>query len=158
MVFPGKIKRVDGPEDTAFMEGRGPADRSQLGPYPSAVTDPKDFKNSFISQKFNPDKSTFWQQVFSQETANLSQEKINRSSQTDEPNFPDPLNQLSRDFLAKYSGPGGAVERGLIEPDRAISRQSLSRFAQEPAASRINTKDQNTASDSKFAGAGGVKV
>jgi hypothetical protein len=68
------------------------------------------------------------------------------------------LNQLSRDFLAKYSGPGGAVERGLIEPDRAISRQSLSRFAQEPAASRINTKDQNTASDSKFAGAGGVKI
>jgi hypothetical protein len=34
MVFPGKIKRNDGPEDTAFMEGRGPADRSQLGPYP----------------------------------------------------------------------------------------------------------------------------
>jgi hypothetical protein len=23
MVFPGKIKRNDGPEDTAFMEGRG---------------------------------------------------------------------------------------------------------------------------------------
>jgi hypothetical protein len=155
MVFPGKIKRVDGPEDTAFMEGRGPADRSQLGPFPSAVTDPKDFKNSFINQKFNPDKSTFWQQTFSQETANLSQEKINRASQTDEPNFPDPLNTLSRDFLVKYSN---AIERGLIEPDRAVSSQSLARFAQEPAASRINTKDQNTASDSKFAGAGGVKI
>ena len=155
MVFPGKIKRNDGPEDTAFMEGRGPADRSQLGPYPSAVTDPRDFKNSFISQKFNPDKSTFWQQVFSQDTANSSQEKINRISQTNEPNFPEPLNQLSRDFLTKYSG---AVERGLIEPDRAISKQALAVFAQEPAASRINTKDQNTASDSKFAGAGGGKV
>ena len=155
MVFPGKIKRNDGPEDTAFMEGRGPADRSQLGPYPSAVTDPRDFKNSFISQKFNPDKSTFWQQVFSQDTANLAQEKLNCISQTNEPNFPEPLNQLSRDFLTKYSG---AVERGLIEPDRAISKQALAVFAQEPAASRINTKDQNTASDSKFAGAGGVKV
>jgi hypothetical protein len=155
MVFPGKIKRNDGPEDTAFMEGRRPADSSQLGPYPSAVTDPRDFKNSFISQKFNPDKSTFWQQVFSQDTANLSQEKLNYAAQTNEPNFPEPLNQLSRDFLVKYSG---AVERGLIEPDRAISRQALAVFAQEPAASRMNTKDQNTASDSKFAGAGGVKV
>lgn len=158
MVFSGKNIRNDGPEDTAFVGGRGPADRSQIGPYPSAITDPRDFKNSFINQKFNPSGATFWQQAFSQDTAKLSQEKINHASQTDEPNFPDPLNQLSKDFLAKYSGPGGAVDRGLVEPDRAVSRQALARFAQEPAASRMNTKDQNTASDSKFAGAGGVKV
>jgi len=158
MVFSEKSIRNDGPEDTAFAEGRGPADRSQIGPYPSVITDPRDFKNSFINQKFNPSGSDFWQQAFSQDTAKLSQEKISRASQTDEPNFPDPLNQLSRDFLAKYSGPGGAVERGLIESDRAVSRQSLARFAQEPAASRMNTKDQNTAGDSKFAGAGGVKI
>lgn len=151
-------KRRDNSFDIAFAEGRGPADRSQLGPFPSAITDPRDFKNAFISQRFNPDKKDFWQQVFSQETADLSQEKINSAAQTNEPNFPDPLNQLARDFLAKYSGPGGAIDRGLVEFDRAVSNQSLAAFAQEPAASRMNTKDQNTAGTSRFAGAGGVSV
>jgi len=158
MAAPKSFTRNNGPDDRAFLEGRGPADRSQIGPFPSAITDPKDFKNAFISQRFNPEKSTFWQQAFSQETADLSQQKINEAAQSDAPNFPESLNTLSRDFLSKYSGPDGAIQRGLIEPDRAISKYSVVAFAQEPAASRINTKDPNTAGDSKFAGAGGVKV
>lgn len=158
MALPPFNKRRDNPADKAFAKGDRPADRSQLGPFPSAITDPRDFKNEFISQRFNPDKRDFWQQVFSQETADLSQEKLNLAYQTNEPNFPEPMNQLARDFLAKYSGPGGAIDRGLVEPDRAVSSQSLAAFAQEPAASRINTKDQNTAGTSRFAGSGGVSV
>jgi hypothetical protein len=157
-MLPPFSKRRDGPADKAFVEGRRPADRSQLGPYPSAIDDPRDFKNEFISQRFNPGEREFWQQVFAQETANQSQEKLNQSSLTDEPNFPGPMNDLARDFLMKYSGPGGAVDRGLIEPDRYISRDTVAPLTREPVAIRINTKDPNTAGSSRFAGSGGVNV
>lgn len=158
MALPPFSKRFNDPSDRAFREGRRPGDRSQLGPYPSAITDPRDFANAFINKKNNPISDGFWKQVFSQDTANQSQEKINLASQSDEPAFPGPMNELAKDFLAKYSGPGGAIERGLIEPDRAVSKDTLARFAQEPAASRINSKDPNTAGTSQFAGAGGINV
>jgi hypothetical protein len=158
MALPPFSRRFDDPADRAFREGRRPGDRSQLGPYPSAITDPRDFANAFISKKNNPIGDGFWQQVFSQDAADASQEKINTAFKFGEPNFPGPMNALAKDFLFKYSGPGGAIERGLIEQDRAVSRDNLARFVQEPAASRINSKDQNTAGTSQFAGAGGINV
>lgn len=157
MALPPFIKRRDSPADKAFVAGDRPADKSQLGPFPSAVTDPRDFKNEFIGQRFNPGKKEFWQQVFSQETADASQEKLNLAYQTNEPNFPEPMNQLARDFLAKYSGPGGAIDRGLVPLERAVLSQSLAVFAQEPAGSSINTYSPETAGTSQFPGTRSVR-
>ena len=158
MALPPFSRRFDDPADRAFRAGARPGDRNQLGPFPSAIQDPRDFANAFINKKNNPVGDAFWQQVFSQETADQSTEKIKQAALVDEPRFPEPLNNLAKDFLVKYSGPGGAVERGLIEQDRYIAGDMLAKYAQEPAASRMNTKDPNTASTSQYPGAGGVKV
>lgn len=146
MVLPAFSKDYSAPFSRAFREGRFPGENNQLGPYPTS-SDPKDFASSFASKfKFNPDKSSFWQQVFSQDVANQSQEKINLGAQSDFPSFTDPgNNQLAQDFLAKYSGPGGAVERGLIAPEDAISKESLAALASQPAAARMNTTAKDTA-------------
>jgi len=158
MALPPFSRRFDDPADRAFRSGARPGDRNQLGPFPSAIQDPRDFANAFINKKNNPIGDSFWQQVFSQETADQSTEKIKQASLVDEPRFPEPLNALAKDFLTKYRGPGGAVERGLVEQDRYIAGDMLAKFAQEPAASRMNTKEPNTASTSQYPGAGGVNV
>jgi hypothetical protein len=144
-------------KDDAFRSGVRPGDRNQLGPFPSAIEDPRDFSNALINKTNNPDRETFWQQVFSQETANQSSEKIKQAALSDEPRFPEPMNALAKDFLAKYWGPAGAVQRGLVGKDY-VARDMLAKYVQEPAASRMNTKDPNTASTSQYPGAGGVNV
>jgi len=45
-----------------------------------------------------------------------------------------------------YSGPGGAIERGLIEPERAITKEGLARLTSQPATFGSNQSDPNTAS------------
>lgn len=155
-MLPPFSKRRDDPADKAFAEGRRPGDRNQLGPYPSAIGSVQDFKNEFISQRFNPDKKDFWQQAFSQETATQSQAKLNIASLSDEPNFPEPLNTLARDFLMKYSGPGGAIDRELIDPGSAITKDTIAPLTREPVALRIGDRDPNVVG--KFPGSGGVSV
>lgn len=146
MVLPAFSKDYSDPFSRAFREGRSPDENNQLGPYASRPN-PKDFAASFAGQfKENPSKLAFWQQAFSQDTANQSQEKINLGSQSDLPSFKDPNdNQLAQDFLTKYSGPGGAIDRGLIAPEDAISKESLASLASQPAAARMNTTSKDTA-------------
>lgn len=134
------------PLDEAFREGTRPGDDNRLGPNPDFITDPQKFANSFVNQKFNPKSEGFWNQVFSAETAGLSQDKINAAASTDEPNFPSyVVNQDARNFLIKYSGPGGAIERGLVEPDRAITKEVLARMTTQTATDGSSFSDPNTA-------------
>ena len=132
--------------DEAFRGGERPGDKNRLGPNPDFITDPKDFASSFVNQKFNPKGKGFWNQVFSAETAGLSQDKINAAASTDESNFKtDVDNQYARDFLTKYSGPGGAIERGLVESDRAVTKEGLARLTTQSAVDGSSFSDPNTA-------------
>lgn len=147
MAVPLFTKRSENPGDLAFREGRRPGDLNQLGPNPNPVFDPRDFANSFVQQKFNPDSKNFWNSsVFSSETAGLSQNKINAASQTDFSTFKDPRDdQFARDFLTKYSGPGGAIERGLVNPEDAITKERLGSLVTQYATAASNSKMKDTA-------------
>lgn len=147
-MLPPFSKRYDNPAERAFRAGDRPGDTNQLGPNPTPVTDPKDFANAFVQQRFNPDKKTFWSNsIFSSDTAEQSQQKIDVAAGSDFGNFKDPRDtQFVNDFLMKYSGPGGAIERGLVEPDRAITKESLARLVSQPGTAGASQRDPNTAS------------
>jgi hypothetical protein len=144
--------------DEAFRTGVRPGEKNQLGPNPVPITDPKDFANVFVQKKFNPGSKDFYPSgIFSAETAGLSQDKINSAASTDFANFRDPNdNKFANDFLMKYSGPGGAIERGLVEQDRAVTKEGLAKMVTQPATFGFNFKDPNTAS--QFPGQGGIKI
>jgi hypothetical protein len=146
MAAPLFNKRVEDPADLAFREGRRPGDNNRLGPNQNAITNPKDFANAFVQMRFNPDSKTFWNSsVFGSDVAGASQDKINRAGSTDYPAFTDPRdNTFAWDFLNKYSGPGGAIERGLVEPERAVTKEGLARLMTQPAALGSTQKDPNT--------------
>lgn len=132
-----------GLDDLAFREGRRPGDGAQQGPGASPISDPRDFARFFAGQiKNNPDaKSMYDTDVFSAETAAGSQQKINIAATTD---LPDNATQFARDFAYKYSGPGGAIERGLVKPEDAVTKERLAALITEPAATRTNSSMKDT--------------
>jgi hypothetical protein len=146
MVAPLFNKRFEDPQDQAFREGRRPGDNNRLGPNQTAITDPKDFANAFVQMRFNPDSKNLWNtSVFSSDTAAASQQKIDSAGSTDYPAFSDERdNTFAWDFLNKYSGPGGAIARGLVEPERAVTKEGLARLMTQPAAFGSTQKDPNT--------------
>lgn len=159
MTFRPYTKDYSNPEDQAFRAGIRPGENARLGPNQSAITNPRDFANKFVNLRFNPDaKANLWNSnVFGSDTAAQSQGKINAAAASDSPAFMNPEdNKFAWDFLQKYSGPGGAIERGLIEPDRAITKEMLARLSTEPATFGASQKDPNTAS--KFPGESGIKA
>jgi hypothetical protein len=144
--------------DEAFRAGERPGDKNQLGSNPTAITDPKDFANAFIKNSFTAkSKEVRDSAIFSQDTATVSQKKIDLAASTDMPGFQDPSdNQFAFDFLQKYSGPGGAIEKGLVNPEDAVTKEKLARLVTQPANFGSNERDPNTVN--KFPGAGGVKI
>lgn len=152
-------KDYSSPEDRAFRAGVRPGENARLGPNQTRITASKDFANKFINLRFNPDaRANLWDvNVFGADTAAASQNKINEAASTDFPSFPDPEdNKFAWDFLVKYSGPGGAIARGLIEPERAVTKEMLARLTTQPATFGTSQKDPNTVS--KFPGESGISA
>ena len=159
MAFRPYTKDYTDREDQAFRSGIRPGDNARLGPNQNPITNPKDFANKFVNLRFNPDaKANLWNSnVFGADVAAASQGKINAAASTDFPAFSNPAdNQFAWDFLVKYSGPGGAIERGLVEPDRAVTKEMLARLTTQPATFGNSQKDPNTAS--KFPGQSGISA
>lgn len=146
MPIPIFSTRVSDPGSLAFREGRRPGDKNQLGPNPNPLTDPREFANAFVRQKFNPDGKNFWStNVFSSEVAGLAQDKLTAASTSDFSSFKDPRDNLfAQDFLSKYSGPGGAIERGLVNPEDAITKERLQSLVSQPAAAATSSKMKDT--------------
>ena len=155
MVLQPFSKDYSAPADQAWRRGDR-VDVGTLGPNPRASQDPQAFKNAFVNRiRFNPDSKSFYSSnVFAQETAARSQGKIDAAASTDQPNFINPGdNQLAQDFVSKYSQ---AVSRGLIEEDRAVTKDGLAKLVSEPATAGSSERDPNTAN--KFPGEGGTQV
>jgi len=158
MVLQPFSKDYSDPAEQAWRQGKSPY-AGTLGPNPQSSTDPESFKNSFVDRiKSNPDSKGFYtNNVFARDTATLSQGKIDAAASTDRPNFVSPGdNNLAWDFLQKYSGPGGAIERGLVEADRAVTKEGLARLVSQPATAGSSERDPNTAN--KFPGEGGTRI
>jgi len=141
-------RSYDSPADKRFREGARPGDFNQLGVNKEPIFDPKQLVSKFVNLKDNPRAADFASQgSFSFDTAVQSQQKIDDLSMTDFSSFKDPRdNETARRFLMAYSGPGGAIERGLIEPERAITKEGLARLTSQPATFGSNQSDPNTAS------------
>lgn len=155
MVLQPFNKSYDTPADQAWRQGKSPY-AGTLGPNPQSATDPQSFKNDFVNRvRFNPDSKGFYSSnVFSQDTADQSQNKIDAAAGTDQPNFSNPGdNQLAKDFVGKYSQ---AVARGLIEEERAVTRGGLARLATESATAGSSERDPNTAN--KYPGETGTQI
>lgn len=149
MVSNPYTKDYSNPEDQAFRAGIRPGENARLGPNQGAITDPKDFASKFVNLRFNPDaRANLWNtNVFGADTASASQGKIDTAATTDSPSFSNPEdNKLASAFLQKYSGPSGAIERGLIESDRAITKEVLARLTTQPATFGSSQRDPNTVS------------
>jgi hypothetical protein len=155
MVLQPFNKDYSNPNEQAWRQGKSPY-AGTLGPNPQFTGDPTSFKNDFINRiRFNPDSKGFYtNNVFSQDTAQRSQDKINSAAGTDQPSFLNPEdNRIAQDFVSKYSQ---AVSRGLVEEDRAITKGGLARLVSQPATAGSSERDPNTAN--KFPGEGGTQV
>lgn len=140
MAFKSFSKDYTSPSDQAWRDGKSPYNET-IGPYRS--TNPESFRNNFVSElNKNPDFKGFYQQAFGSDTAQESQEKIDRASQSKKASFVDDRNNsLANDFLTKYSE---GVARGLVEEDRAVFPENLAKLVTENATSGSNLKDPNT--------------
>jgi hypothetical protein len=155
MALPPFNKSYDTPADQAWRQGKSPY-AGTLGPNPQFASNPESFKNDFVNRvRFNPDSKGFYTgNVFSQDTANQSQGKLDAAAGTDQPNFANPGdNQLAKDFVSKYSQ---GVTRGLVEEDRAVTRGGLARLVTESATAKSSERDPNTAN--KFPGESGARI
>jgi hypothetical protein len=132
--------RKTSPADIAWRRGDSP-DGGTLGEFKKSDSDPKSFLNPWVAKiKDNPDYRDFYTGAkFPDETAAMSQQKIDIASQSAYSDFPDPRNKFAADrFLDAYSL---SVQRGLIEPEKAIFPENLRFLASESATSRID--DEN---------------
>lgn len=140
MAAPIYSTRKTSPADTAWRRGDAP-DSGTLGEFKDSDLDPASFKDSWVAKmKDNPDYRDFYIGAkFGDETASLSQQKLDIASRSAYSNFSDLRNKLAADrFLDAYSL---GVSRGLIEQDKAVFPENLAAFAAESATSRIN--DEN---------------
>lgn len=156
MVLSPFNKDYSSPEDQAWKKGWSPYNET-LGPNRASDADPKAFTNRFVSslRSKNPDYRDFYNQnVFSADEAKQSQSNIDRAYNSFNAQFKNKDdNYIANDFLAKYSS---GVDRGLIEPDRAVFPDSLARLVTQPATAGSSVKDPNTVG--KFAGSSGAQI
>ena len=138
MTAPPFPDRSTSPADQAWRTGVSPY-AGTLGPNKTADT----IKNNFVARtKESPDYATFYNRTFS-EVAPQSQAKIDAAAASDQPNFSNPGDQSFATQFAKNYAAG--VSRGLIEEDRAITKDGLARLSSEFATQGSNQKDPNVA-------------
>jgi hypothetical protein len=144
-------KSITSPTEQAWERGR-PTYSGTLGPNRTAA----DFTNAFVSKlKDNPDYNSFYTgSNFTQDSANLAQQKIDFSAQSFAPSFNNPAdNPFAGDFLAKYTE---GVNRGLISEEDRVGPDKLAMLASQPATAGSSQKSPNTVY--KFPGEGGIQV
>jgi len=151
-------KRFTGPAEEALRSGQKPGDYNQLGPRESQAFLSPRFASEFAKRlplRENPGAKDLWDtNVFTNESAQQQQQFIDEKVASNAPAFEEPLNNsLAADFLLKYAT---GVERGLVEPERAIYSGSLARLATQPANFGSSERDPNTAN--KFPGASGTQI
>jgi len=134
--------RKTSPADIAWRRGDSP-DGGTLGEFKKSDSDPNSFRDAWVAKmRDNPDYRDFYTGAkFPDETAAMSQQKIDIASRSPYSNFSDPRNKFVADrFLDAYAS---SVRRGLIEPWKAIypDNESLVALTTESATSRIN--DEN---------------
>ena len=150
-MLPPFSKSNSSPQDQTWREGKSPYSGT-LGPNRTA----SDFTDAFVAKlKDNPDYENFYgSSNFNQETAQKSQQKINRSATTQEPAFSNPDdNPFAKDFLSKYSE---GVARGLISEEDRVGTDKLSILASQPASAGSSEKNPGTAN--QFPGQGGIQI
>ena len=150
-MLPSFSKSSSSPQDQAWREGKSPYSGT-LGPNRTAY----DFTDAFVAKlKDNPGYENFYgNSNFNQETAQKSQQKINRSATTQEPAFSNPNdNPFAKDFLFKYSE---GVARGLISEEDRVGTDKLSILASQPASAGSSEKNPGTAN--QFPGQGGIQI
>jgi len=134
--------KFESPAAKAFQARKSP-DNKTLGDYPAADADPTSFKNGWVAKiKDNPKYPGFSLAAkFPNETADLTQQKINIASGSAYSNFEDPYTKSAADsFLDKYTL---GVQKGIIAQEDAIFPENLGPLVAESATSRIASKDQN---------------
>jgi hypothetical protein len=138
VALPPFTDRSTSPADQAWRTGVSPYSGT-LGPNRTADT----IKNTFVAKtKDNPDFNDFYKRTFS-EIAPDSQAKIDAAAATDVPNFSNPGDQSFAIQFAKDYAAG--VSKGLIEEDRAVTKDGLARLSTEFATQGSTQKDPNTA-------------
>lgn len=150
-MIPAFSKSNTSPAEQVWQEGKSPYSGT-LGPNRTAT----DFTNAFVSRlKDNPDYNDFYTgSNFTQDTANLAQQKIDMSSQSFNPVFSNPAdNPFASDFLAKYTQ---GVARGLISEEDRVGPDKLAMLASQPATAGISQKSPNTVD--RFPGETGIQV
>lgn len=150
-MLPPFSKSKSSPQDQTWREGKSPYSGT-LGPNRTA----SDFTDAFVAKlRDNPDYEGFYGgSNFNQETAQLSQQKIDQAAASREPAFDNPAdNPFAKDFLAKYSE---GVARGLISEEDRVGEDKLSILASQPATAGSSEKNPNTAN--QFPGQGGIQV
>lgn len=153
-----QFNKRTGPADEVFASGQKPGDYNQLGPRQGQAFLSPRFAAEFAKRlplKENPGASNLWDtNVFTSDSAEQAQQVIDQKSQTMQPAFDNDVNnQLASDFLDKYLN---GIDRGLIEPERAVYSGTLARLATQPANMGSSEKDPNTAN--KFPGASGTQI
>jgi len=150
-MLPSLSKSSSSPQDQAWREGKSPYSGT-LGPNRTAY----DFTDAFVAKlKDNPGYENFYgNSNFNQETAQKSQQKINRSATTQEPAFSNPNdNPFAKDFLFKYSE---GVARGLISEEDRVGADKLSILASQPASA--GSSERNPGTVNQFPGQGGIQI
>jgi hypothetical protein len=147
MAIPPLSRAFDSPFDKKFREGGRPGEFNQLGINKEPIYDPKQLVSKFVSQKENPrTRDLYSDSVFPRDVAEQSQQKIDDLSFTDFASFKDQRdNDAAQRFLMAYSGPGGAIERGLVLPEEAVTKERLATLRTEPATTGSNQSSPNTA-------------
>ena len=153
-----QFNKRTGPADEVFASGQKPGDYNQLGPRQGQAFLSPRFAAEFAKRlplKENPGASNLWDtNVFTSDSAEQAQQVIDQKSQTMQPAFDNDVNnQLASDFLDKYLN---GIDRGLIEPERAVYSGTLARLATQPANMGSSERDPNTAN--KFPGASGTQI
>jgi hypothetical protein len=145
-MLPPFSKDYTSPTDQAWREGKSP-DAKTLGP--NAATT---FKDTFANKvNKNPGYKGFYDNGFFQETANLSQQKIDAASQTNEPNFADPRdNPIARGFLDRY------LVSNLMEEEDKVSPDKLRYISSQEATAGSSERSPQTAN--KFPGDSGTQI
>jgi len=149
-MLPSFSKSSSSPQDQAWREGKSPYSGT-LGPNRTTS-----FTDAFVAKlKDNPGYENFYgNSNFNQETAQKSQQKINRSATTQEPAFSNPNdNPFAKDFLFKYSE---GVARGLISEEDRVGADKLSILASQPASA--GSSERNPGTVNQFPGQGGIQI
>jgi hypothetical protein len=140
-------KDYSSPADQAWRTGTSPY-AGTLGPNRTADA----VKNSFAADvKRNPDYANFYNRTFA-DVAPQSQARIDSAAGTNDPNFSNPGDQsFAKQFAQNYAQ---GVTRGLIEEDRAVTKDRLARLTTEAATASSSEKDPNTANKYPSQGVG----